>query len=256
MPLQPRHDYAAGLHRGLPTGDITQPRSSPPDICSLAAGAQVPNQTSVTGVTSNPSPGAVPRIVRATTLHPLNAPDAGTTCSVPSANVCDTDASHRPSAVPQSHRADVIRRIFPVSDSGEPAGMNAGRSPTCVNAAGVAKLKTICRPEASPLQARPLLARSSVTWARSAAGADPTAGSKAKQSVTMPDGAALCAVGTPVVGLVEVPVVEDPPATTVIGVDDTTVGGPVKVSFEAVVVGGSVGLTTFGGPVPTAPGGR
>lgn len=32
MPLQHRHDYAADLHRGLPTGDITQPRSSPPDI--------------------------------------------------------------------------------------------------------------------------------------------------------------------------------------------------------------------------------
>jgi hypothetical protein len=31
MPLQPRHGYAAGLHRGLPAGDITQPRSSPPD---------------------------------------------------------------------------------------------------------------------------------------------------------------------------------------------------------------------------------
>ena len=29
MPLQHRHGYAAGLHRGLPTGDITQPRSSP-----------------------------------------------------------------------------------------------------------------------------------------------------------------------------------------------------------------------------------
>ncbi len=31
MPLQHRHGYAAGLHRGLPAGDITQPRSSPPD---------------------------------------------------------------------------------------------------------------------------------------------------------------------------------------------------------------------------------
>src|SRR4051794_30778214 len=29
MPLQHRHGYAAGLHRGLPTGDITQPGSSP-----------------------------------------------------------------------------------------------------------------------------------------------------------------------------------------------------------------------------------
>ena len=31
MPLQPRHGYAAGLHRGLPAGDINRPRSSPPD---------------------------------------------------------------------------------------------------------------------------------------------------------------------------------------------------------------------------------
>src|SRR3954447_14616265 len=29
MPLQHRRGYAADLHRGLPTGDITQPRSSP-----------------------------------------------------------------------------------------------------------------------------------------------------------------------------------------------------------------------------------
>ncbi len=29
MPLQHRHGYAADLHRGLPTGDITQSRSSP-----------------------------------------------------------------------------------------------------------------------------------------------------------------------------------------------------------------------------------
>jgi hypothetical protein len=29
MPLQHHHDYAADLHRGLPTSDIDQPRSSP-----------------------------------------------------------------------------------------------------------------------------------------------------------------------------------------------------------------------------------
>ena len=29
MPLQPRHSYAAGIHHGLPTGDITQPRVPP-----------------------------------------------------------------------------------------------------------------------------------------------------------------------------------------------------------------------------------
>ena len=29
MPLQHRYGYAAGLHRSLPTGDITQSRSSP-----------------------------------------------------------------------------------------------------------------------------------------------------------------------------------------------------------------------------------
>ena len=31
MPLHHRHDYAAGFHRGLWTGDITQSRSSPHD---------------------------------------------------------------------------------------------------------------------------------------------------------------------------------------------------------------------------------
>ena len=30
MPLRHRHGYAADIHRGLPTGDINQPRSSPP----------------------------------------------------------------------------------------------------------------------------------------------------------------------------------------------------------------------------------
>ena len=29
MPLRYRHGYAAGIHRGLPPGDIDRPRSSP-----------------------------------------------------------------------------------------------------------------------------------------------------------------------------------------------------------------------------------
>jgi hypothetical protein len=29
MPLPHRHDYAAGLHRGLPTGDINRPKELP-----------------------------------------------------------------------------------------------------------------------------------------------------------------------------------------------------------------------------------
>lgn len=41
MPLQHRHGYAAGIHHGLPTGDITQPRSSPPDGATTGAAAQV-----------------------------------------------------------------------------------------------------------------------------------------------------------------------------------------------------------------------
>ncbi len=32
MPLRHRHGYAADLHCGLPTGDINQPRSSPPNV--------------------------------------------------------------------------------------------------------------------------------------------------------------------------------------------------------------------------------
>ena len=32
MPLPLRHDYAAGIHRGLPTGDINRPKSSPRSI--------------------------------------------------------------------------------------------------------------------------------------------------------------------------------------------------------------------------------
>ena len=51
MPLQPRHGYAAGIHRGLPASDINQPRSSPhqdagarcnpAQICQIRAGGFV-----------------------------------------------------------------------------------------------------------------------------------------------------------------------------------------------------------------------
>ena len=36
LPLQPRHGYAAGLHRGLPTDDRNRLRSRPPDSRSRA----------------------------------------------------------------------------------------------------------------------------------------------------------------------------------------------------------------------------
>src|SRR3954454_222735 len=38
MPLQHRHGYAAGIHCGLPTGDINRPRSSPTANATKAAG--------------------------------------------------------------------------------------------------------------------------------------------------------------------------------------------------------------------------
>ncbi len=38
MPLQHRHGYAADLHRGLPTGDITQSKSSPDHHTDTALG--------------------------------------------------------------------------------------------------------------------------------------------------------------------------------------------------------------------------
>ena len=40
MPLQHRHGYAAGLHRGLPAGDINRPRSSPHDRRRVRAATQ------------------------------------------------------------------------------------------------------------------------------------------------------------------------------------------------------------------------
>jgi hypothetical protein len=40
MPLPHRHDYAADLHRGLPTGDINQPRSSPTPQDRVRAASQ------------------------------------------------------------------------------------------------------------------------------------------------------------------------------------------------------------------------
>jgi hypothetical protein len=42
MPLQHRHGYAAGIHRGLPTGDITQPRSFPHGIAAQVRVAHQP----------------------------------------------------------------------------------------------------------------------------------------------------------------------------------------------------------------------
>jgi hypothetical protein len=52
MPLRHRHGYAAGIHRGLPVGDIDRPRSSShqlqdasarrfPAIRQVAAGGQL-----------------------------------------------------------------------------------------------------------------------------------------------------------------------------------------------------------------------
>lgn len=40
MPLPLRHDYAAGIHRGLPTGDINRPRSSPTRMGRVRMAAQ------------------------------------------------------------------------------------------------------------------------------------------------------------------------------------------------------------------------
>jgi hypothetical protein len=36
MPLPHRHDYAAGIHRGLPTGDINRPKEFPDHIVGCA----------------------------------------------------------------------------------------------------------------------------------------------------------------------------------------------------------------------------
>ena len=40
MPLRLRHGYAADLHRGLPTGDINQPKSSPHVAVEVRAATQ------------------------------------------------------------------------------------------------------------------------------------------------------------------------------------------------------------------------
>jgi hypothetical protein len=40
MPLPHRHDYAADLHRGLPTGDINRPKEFPANIQRVRAAAQ------------------------------------------------------------------------------------------------------------------------------------------------------------------------------------------------------------------------
>ena len=40
MPLPHRHDYAADLHRGLPTGDINRPKEFPAHFRQVRAAAQ------------------------------------------------------------------------------------------------------------------------------------------------------------------------------------------------------------------------
>jgi hypothetical protein len=45
MPLRHRHGYAADLHRDLPTGDINQPRSSPPVMKGRVRTAIQPTST-------------------------------------------------------------------------------------------------------------------------------------------------------------------------------------------------------------------
>jgi hypothetical protein len=42
MPLQHRHGYAAGIHHGLPTGDINRPKSSPHGIAAWVRAANQP----------------------------------------------------------------------------------------------------------------------------------------------------------------------------------------------------------------------
>jgi len=45
MPLPHRHDYAAGIHRGLPTGDINRPKEFPDHIvrCARQPGPHPPS---------------------------------------------------------------------------------------------------------------------------------------------------------------------------------------------------------------------
>ena len=47
MPLQHRHGYAAGPHRGLPTSDINRSRSSPPSIARWVRVAAWPQSASI-----------------------------------------------------------------------------------------------------------------------------------------------------------------------------------------------------------------
>ena len=42
MPLQPRYGYAAGIHHGLPTSNIDQSKSSPPDTIEWVRAATQP----------------------------------------------------------------------------------------------------------------------------------------------------------------------------------------------------------------------
>ena len=52
MPLQHRHGYAAGLHRGLPAGEANRPRSSPPGD-AVADGAEVSFERATDGRSQN-----------------------------------------------------------------------------------------------------------------------------------------------------------------------------------------------------------
>ena len=64
MPLQPRHGYAAVLHRGLPAGDIDRPRSSPnwPDPSGVCCNPALICQVRVGGPCLRGFPPLVPRV--------------------------------------------------------------------------------------------------------------------------------------------------------------------------------------------------
>lgn len=142
MPLQHRHGYAAGLHHGLPAGDITQPRSSPPtgytgrrvrtadhprsvrfEVAGLLRGVQpvVPHvHLPVSLAGPEPSDGAGPSR-RCQGCFPPSPPSRGSGCPQLSTACCD-----RPPAVSFHHRRVQERLVALEVDHPEPVRRGRG----------------------------------------------------------------------------------------------------------------------------------
>ncbi len=140
MPLQLRHEYAAGLPRGLPTGDINRPRSSPhpsagarcdPAIRQVPAGGSLLRGVHTLVHRRYTFPSCLPDPVHLTVLVrpgvvrgclPPSPSSQGSGCPQLQSARCD-----EPTAVSFHHRT--VRERLVALDVAAPTGVELGVGP-------------------------------------------------------------------------------------------------------------------------------